>query len=76
MWGLVEGLGYVILVNQTTTPQKVTLTLNGLPYSAGEVRDYFDDSVLTSLEGDSFTVELLGIGIDSGAKVLQIGKAP
>lgn len=71
-----EGLGYVILVNQTTTPQKVTLTLNGLSYSAGEVRDYFDDSVLTSLEGDSFTVELLGIGIDSGAKVLQIGKAP
>lgn len=67
-----DGLGYVILVNGSTEARKVTVALEGMPYAASDAHDYFDESKIASVEDGSFTVELPGIGIGSGTRVLRI----
>jgi len=67
-----KGEGYLILVNQTTEPRNVTITIEGLHYEAKEVRNVFDNKQVASINQSSFTVALPEIGIDSGSKVLRI----
>lgn len=67
-----KGERYLIVVNQTTTEQKVTVTIAGLPHEAKDVRDVLDDKHVASIGGNSFSVSLPGIGINSGTKVLRL----
>jgi hypothetical protein len=67
-----NGQAYLILVNQESREQKVTVTLEGLPYKAGEARDYFDDERIASVRGGSFSLTLSKIGVGSGTEVLRI----
>jgi hypothetical protein len=67
-----KGEAYLILVSQTSRKQNVTLTLDGLPYPAKEVRDYFNDKKVMSVLGNAFSVTLPGIGVGSGTRVLRI----
>lgn len=63
---------YLILVNQTSRQQNVTLTLDGLPYPAKEVRGYFNDKKVAPVLGNAFSLTLPGINVGSGTKVLRI----
>lgn len=67
-----NGEGYLILVNQTTKPQSVTVSIKGLPYSAKEVRDYFGDAKVASVSDGSFALTLSKIGAGSGTAVLRL----
>jgi hypothetical protein len=67
-----EGEGYLILVNQTSKPQTVRLTLAGLPYRATEARDYYGDEKVASIVDGSLSVSLPAIGVASGTRVLRI----
>ena len=69
-----KGEGYLILVNQTSKPQKVTLNLEGLPYAAKEVRDYFDDKNVATISDATFSIVLPKIGVNSGTTVLRVVK--
>jgi hypothetical protein len=67
-----NGEGYLILVNQTTKPQFVTASIDGLPYSTKEVRDYFDDTNIAPVTNGSFSLTLPQIGVGSGTVVLRL----
>lgn len=67
-----KGEAYLILVNQTSRQQNVTLTLDGLSYPAKEVRDYFNDKKVTTVLGNAFSLILPGIDVGSGTTVLRI----
>jgi hypothetical protein len=67
-----NGEGFLILVNQTTRPQSVKVTLTGLPYSATEIRDYFNDERVASIRDGSFSISLPAINVASGTKVLRV----
>ncbi len=70
-----RGLCHLLLVNQTDKPQKITITLNQLPYAATEARDYFDDQRVASIQNNQLTLTLPAIGIGSGTKVLRLTRA-
>lgn len=67
-----DSQSYVWLINQSSTPREVILKLEDLPYRVAEVRDYFDDSKIATVEGGTFSLNLPGIGISSGTKVLRL----
>jgi hypothetical protein len=67
-----NGEGCVILVNQTSSEQRVEVTLDGLPYTTQEVRDYFSDKRVASVRGTSFTAVLRKNDLASGTRVLRI----
>lgn len=67
-----NGEGYLILVNQTTAPQTVTVRIDGLPYSGTEVREYFSDKRVASIRDRSFSISLPAIKVASGTTVLRI----
>jgi|GEM_PF-1555195 len=48
--------GYMIVMNPTASATLATFTLSG--YTAAEVLDYFDDSFVTGVSGNAFTVLL------------------
>jgi hypothetical protein len=52
--------GYLILANRQEAPVTSTLTLEGLPYEAASVLDYFTGAGVATLTGSSFTVTLEG----------------
>ncbi len=68
-----RGIGHLILSNVADSPQRRSIRLEGLPYRAAEVRDYFTDALVTSV-GDSqtFDVTVPAAGIGSGALVLRV----
>lgn len=69
-----NGEGYLILVNQTTSPQTVTVSLSGLLYPAKVVRRYFDGEVVATVRQDSFFITLPKIGVGTGTTILRIAK--
>lgn len=70
-----NGEGYLILVNQTTKPQSVIVSIDGLPYSAKEVRDYFGDTNIAPAANGSFSLMLPKIGMGSGTMVLRLTRS-
>jgi hypothetical protein len=67
-----KGEAYLILVNQTSRRQNITLTLSGLLYSTKEVRDYFNDKKVATVSDNSFSLVLPGIDVGSGTMVLRV----
>jgi hypothetical protein len=67
-----KGEAYVILVNQTSQLQQVTVTLGNLPYPATEVRSFFDDQPVATIRDSAFQITLPKIDINSGTMVLRI----
>jgi len=67
-----DGEGYLILINQTTQPQTLNVSIAGLPYSANEVRDYFGGTKVATVNNGSFSVTLPPIGVGSGTMVLRL----
>lgn len=67
-----QGACYLILVNQTPVPQTVVIQLDKLPYVATEVWGVFDEKKVATISGDSFSITLPPIGINSGTRVLRI----
>lgn len=64
--------GYIMLVNQTRRTQKTALTVRGLPYTAGEVQDYFTGRTVAAVHDGKFSVTLRAIGVGSGTQVLRL----
>ena len=69
-----KGEGYLVLVNQQSKQQEVTVKLAGLPYAAKEVRDYFNGKKVASIREGSFSITLPKIGVGSGTAVLRLVK--
>ncbi|MEO6786781.1 MAG: hypothetical protein ABI318_11665, partial [Chthoniobacteraceae bacterium] len=67
-----NGEAYLLLVNQTTKPQTVVVTLDGFPSAPTEVRDFFDDQKVAKICDGSFSVTLPAIGVGSGTKILRV----
>ncbi len=67
-----NGVGHLILANQTQVPQTVTLSLVGLPYQVGAVRDYFTGAVIGSVAGATITVTVPPSGVGSGTRVVKL----
>lgn len=64
--------GYLILVNQTSTAQTVTIRIEGLPYVAKEARNYLDDTKTWPVRDGSLSLMLPGAGVGSGTMVLRL----
>lgn len=71
-----SGVAHLILVNQTTLAQTVTITTHGLAYQPTEVQNCFDGQTLCPINNRSFTVTIPGIGIGSGTSVLRLVTMP
>jgi len=67
-----QGKGHVILVNKTQFSKTVTFTINGLPYTASKVQDYFSEQQITSVSNKTFRVTIPGKGIDKGTAVYRL----
>jgi len=64
--------GHLILINQTTRPQKVAISLQELPYAATEVLDVLTKKKLATITDGSFSITLPGIGVGTGTAVLRL----
>lgn len=67
-----QGEGYLILVNQTNHPQAVTVTIEGLGYTPGEVRGVFDNNKIASIRDGSFSITVPKLGVNSGTNVVRL----
>lgn len=67
-----NGEGNLILVNQTTRPQNVSVVVDGLLYGGTEIRDYFSDEKVASIRDGSFSILLPAINVGSGTRILRI----
>jgi hypothetical protein len=53
-----KGQDFVLLVNPTSSAQAVTFTVQGLPYTARKVKDYFTGSTVAPVSFNRFTIVL------------------
>jgi Concanavalin A-like lectin/glucanases superfamily/Putative Ig domain len=67
-----NGKGHLLVVNTSAAPVTVTFTLSGFPYTPQSVQNYFTGGVVTSVSGQSFTVTIPALGINSGTAVYAI----
>ncbi len=67
-----DGVGYIFLVNRTSTAADLTISLEDLPYTAGNVVDQLTGQVVGSVNNGSFNLTLAGINIQSGTQVLRL----
>lgn len=54
--------GYLILLNPSSSAATATYTLSGLPYKAYSISSYFDNSAITSVANNQFTISLPAYG--------------
>jgi Concanavalin A-like lectin/glucanases superfamily len=67
-----SGAGHLIILNDSASPKTVTFTLSGLPYTATQVRDYFTNTVLTTVTSNQFTLTIPALGLASGSRVVRL----
>jgi hypothetical protein len=67
----VNGIGYLIVANETTAPQTVTFGVNGLPYVATKAEDVLNGGVLPVVDGN-LTLTLPPAGLKSGAAIFEL----
>jgi len=70
-----DGDGHLILVNQTSEAQTVTLTVAGMAYAAVAAVDYFSGREIANVVDGSFVVHLPAIGIGSGTQVMRLASS-
>lgn len=66
------GQGYLMVLNESAAPKTITFTLSGLPYTATTVLNYFTNATVTSVSGNTFTVTLPALGLNSGSAVYKL----
>lgn len=71
-----NGSGYLIVANQTTSTQEITLDVADLPYSPGALKSAFDGSEVATFDGNQVTFQVAPLGIQSGTMVLEISENP
>lgn len=63
----------IFIVNQTTTPQTVTISLNGLSVLDGaQVVDFFNGWQVSEVTSNTFTVEVDRLGAKRGTLVVEV----
>ncbi len=67
-----NGIAHLILSNQTSSPQTITLQLTGVPYTIGSVRSYFNDQVIGTVVNNTVTITLPPAGVGSGTAVVKL----
>ena len=67
-----NGKGHLLIVNTSGTPVTATFTLAGLPYTPTSVTNYFSGTTITSVSGNSFTMTIPALGVNSGTAVVRI----
>jgi hypothetical protein len=63
-----ENRGYLIIANEQDTDITASFTVNGLPYSAVAVKDFFTGSVLAEVSNGQFTLTIPAYG----SKVIEL----
>jgi hypothetical protein len=67
------GNGHLIIVNDTAASKTVTFTLSGLCYTPQTVVNFFTGATVAAVTGgNTFTITLPAVGINSGSAVLRI----
>ena len=67
-----DGEGHLIIVNQETSRQTVSLKVSGLSYTAREVRDAITGEAVAEMDDDTFSIVLPAIGVGSGTRVVRL----
>ncbi len=67
----VNGIGYLVVANETTVPQTVTFGLAGLPYVATKAEDVLNGGVLAVADG-TLTLTIPPAGLRSGAAIFEL----
>lgn len=67
-----QGKGFLILVNQSTESQEVTVDLKGLSYQPSEVWDVLEPKKIAVVDQGKLTLTLPGNGIGSGTQVVLL----
>ena len=67
-----DGKAHLILVNQTSQPQQVTVKFDGLSYKPSEAWDTLKNKTITKISEGTFTITLAGISIGNGTRVVQL----
>jgi hypothetical protein len=66
-----NGIGYLIVANETTVPQTVTFGLAGLPYVAAKAEDVLNGGVVSITDG-TLTLTIPPAGLRSGAAIYEL----
>jgi hypothetical protein len=70
-----NGKGHLMVLNNSAAPVTATFTLAGLPYTPTTLTNYFTGATVTSFTGNSFTVTIPALGLNSGTAVYRVEAA-
>jgi hypothetical protein len=67
-----QNQGHLLVVNDTGTSKTITFTIGGLSYTPQTVVNFFTGATVATVTGNSFTVTLPALTINSGTAVYRI----
>ncbi len=75
---MINDTGYIIVANYNSTPATITFTIQGLPYTAASLRNYFTGAQVTTISNSRFTITVptYGSGVYKLSKGSETGCSP